>query len=128
MYGVRIDRLLQAKFRDIYTPQPLRIQWSACAELMQEEMVMSGQLDEITRHLNAHQVLNIRNGQGLRVGCLRGVLWITQSNDSDDIVVQDGQSFVLDRPGLALISAPIGPADIIIQPASRRSIKQHRVV
>jgi Protein of unknown function (DUF2917) len=119
MYGVRIDRLLQAKFRDIYTPQPLRIQWSACAELMQEEMVMSGQLDEITRHLNAHQVLNIRNGQGLRVGCLRGVLWITQSNDSDDIVVQDGQSFVLDRPGLALISAPIGPADIIIQPASR---------
>jgi hypothetical protein len=86
---------------------------------MQEEMVMSGQLDKMERHLNARQVLDIRNGQGLRVGCLRGVLWITQSNDSDDIIVQDGQSFVLDRPGLALISAPIGPADVIIQPASR---------
>jgi hypothetical protein len=119
MHGVRIDRLLLAEFREIYTQEALRIQWSACAELMQEEIVMSGQLDNMTRHLNARQVLDIRNGQGLRVGSLRGVLWITQSNDSDDIIVQDGQSFVLDRPGLALISAPIGPADVIIQPASR---------
>jgi hypothetical protein len=95
---------------------------------MPEEVLMSGQLGETARHLNARQVLDIRNGQGSRVRCLRGVLWITQSNDSDDIVVHDGQSFVLDRPGLALISAPIGPADVIIQPASRRSIKQHRVV
>lgn len=128
MYRVRIDRLLLAKFRDTYTAETLRIEWSACAELMQEEIVMCAQLDQMARHLNARQVLDIRNGQGLRVGCVRGVLWITQSNDSDDIIVQDGQSFVLDRPGLALISAPIGPADVIIQPASRRSIKQHRVV
>jgi len=108
-----------AKSLDIYMPETLRTQWSACAGLMQEEIVVTGQLDQMARHLNARQVLDIRNGQGLRVGCVRGVLWITQSNDSDDIIVQDGQSFVLDRPGLALISAPIGPADVIIQPASR---------
>jgi len=78
---------------------------------------MSGQIGKTPRHLGAREVLDIRNGQGLRVRCLHGVLWITQSNDTDDIVVRDGQSFVLDRPGLALISAPIGPADVIIQPA-----------
>jgi hypothetical protein len=43
------------------------------------------------------------------VKSLHGVLWITQSNDSEDIVVRGGQSFVLDRPGLALISAPDRP-------------------
>ena len=76
---------------------------------------MSSQLNATPRHLNAREVLDIRDGQGLRVKSLRGVLWITQSTDSEDIVVRDGQSFVLDRPGLALISAPIGPADIVIQ-------------
>jgi hypothetical protein len=75
-------------------------------------------------HLGAREVLDIRNGQGLRVSCLHGVLWITQSNDTDDIVVRDGQSFVLDRPGLALISAPVGPADLVIQPAARGSTGQ----
>ena len=89
---------------------------------------MSEQLGETPRHLNAREVLDIRDGQGLRVRCLHGVLWITQSNDTDDIVVHDGQSFVLDRPGLALISAPIGPADVIIGPAASRSIEQHRAV
>ena len=63
MHGVRIDRLLLAEFRDIYTKGALRIQWSACAELMQVEIVMSGQLDNMARHLNARQVLDIRNGQ-----------------------------------------------------------------
>jgi len=85
---------------------------------MLEEMNMSGQLGETPRHLGAREVLDIHDGQGLRVSCLHGVLWITQSNDTDDIVVRDGQSFVLDRPGLALISAPIGPADLVIQPAA----------
>jgi hypothetical protein len=81
---------------------------------------MSSQLNATPRHLNAREVLDIRDGQGLRVKSLRGVLWITQSTDSEDIVVRDGQSFVLDRPGLALISAPIGPADIVIQPTAGR--------
>jgi hypothetical protein len=76
---------------------------------------MSRQLTATPRHLNAREVLDIRDGQGLRVKSLHGVLWITQSNDSEEIVVRGGQSFALDRPGLALISAPIGPADIIIQ-------------
>jgi hypothetical protein len=65
-------------------------------------MCMSGELTATPRHLKAREVLDIRDGQGLRVKSLRGVLWITQSNDSEDVVVRDGQTFVLDRPGLAL--------------------------
>jgi DUF2917 family protein len=69
---------------------------------------------EMPLHLATREILNIHNGAGLEVRCLRGVLWITQADDSDDIVIHDGQSFTLDRPGLALVSAPVGPADIVI--------------
>jgi hypothetical protein len=72
-------------------------------------------------HLNNREILDIRDGEGLRVSCLRGVLWITQSNDTDDIVVRAGGSFVLDRPGLAIISAPIGPADLVVQAQSEHA-------
>ena len=66
-------------------------------------------------HLKSREVLDIHDGEGLAVKCLRGVLWITQSDDTDDIIVRDGGTFVLDRDGLALISAPTGPADLVIQ-------------
>jgi hypothetical protein len=69
-------------------------------------------------HLDAREILDIRDGEGLRVSSLRGVLWITQANDTDDIVVRAGESFVLDRPGLAIVSAPIGSADLIVQARS----------
>jgi hypothetical protein len=66
-------------------------------------------------HLKSREVLDIHDGEGLAVKCLRGVLWITQSGDTDDIIVRGGETFVLDRDGLALISAPTGPADLVIQ-------------
>ena len=73
-----------------------------------------GKIREIPLHLATREIVNIYDGVGLLVRCLRGVLWITQANDSDDIVIQDGQCFVLDRPGLALVSALVGPADMVI--------------
>lgn len=65
-------------------------------------------------HLQTSEILKVHDGVGVRVRCLRGTLWITQADDSDDIVIHDGQSFTLDRPGLALVSAPLGPADLVI--------------
>jgi Protein of unknown function (DUF2917) len=72
------------------------------------------EMPEMKLHLANREILNIRDGVGLRVRCLRGVLCITQANDSDDIVIHEGQSFTLDRRGVALVSAPVGPADIAI--------------
>ena len=79
---------------------------------------MSNQLGTGASHLEAREILDIHDGQGLVVSCVRGVVWITQSNGTDDIVVGAGESFVLDRPGLAIVSAPVGPADVMVQAQS----------
>ncbi|TMJ26848.1 MAG: DUF2917 domain-containing protein [Alphaproteobacteria bacterium] len=84
----------------------------------QTEASMSNRLGADTLHLKPRELLDIHDGEGLLVTCVDGVLWITQSNDTDDIVLESGESFVLDRPGLAIVSAPIGPADLIVQPQS----------
>lgn len=42
---------------------------------------------------------------GQRVTCLDGQVWITQHHDERDVVLEPGQCFVLDRPGLALVFA-----------------------
>ena len=80
---------------------------------------MSPHVSYIPRRLRAREVLDIRNGQGLVVRCLAGALWITQDGDTDDVVVNAGQCFVLDRHGLALISAPVAPATLVIERAAR---------
>jgi len=79
---------------------------------------MSNRLDAGPLHLKAREILDIRDGEGLAVSCLRGVLWITQSDDTDDIVVREGESFLLNRPGLAIVSAPAGAADLIVMSPS----------
>jgi len=60
---------------------------------------------ELELDLQAREILHVHDGSGLQVSCVSGVLWITQANDASDIVLHGGESFVLDRPGLALVSA-----------------------
>jgi hypothetical protein len=67
-------------------------------------------------HLEARELLPIEDGAGLEVKCLRGNLWITQAGDAEDNIVRGGESFVLDRPGLTLVTALLGPALFIVQP------------
>jgi hypothetical protein len=86
---------------------------------MQVESRMTPRPSQIPRQLRAREVLDIRDGQGLAVRCLAGALWITQDGDTDDIVLKAGQCFVLDRPGLALVSAPVAPATVVIEAAAR---------
>jgi Protein of unknown function (DUF2917) len=75
----------------------------------------------MTRHfvdsavrLNTGELLDIDDGEGFTVECLEGALWITQSNDPRDIVLKAGQSFVLDKAGLALVCAASGPATVAV--------------
>jgi hypothetical protein len=69
------------------------------------EMAMNslGRLEPIT--LAARNTHRIENGKGLEVACLRGVAWVTQANDERDIILSAGQSFVLDRRGVAVVYA-----------------------
>jgi Protein of unknown function (DUF2917) len=85
---------------------------------MQQEQGMTPSSSELLIQIKPRELLDIDDGHGLAVLCVDGVVWITQSNDARDIVLKAGQTFVLDRPGLALVAAPTGPASIIVRKAS----------
>jgi hypothetical protein len=68
--------------------------------------------------IKADGVFDVRDGEGIGVACIEGVVWITQSADPRDIIVHAGESFTLDRPGLAVMAAPLGPATIALRAAA----------
>src|SRR5713226_2578546 len=82
-------------------------------------------VDSVVR-LNTGELLDINDGEGFTVECLEGAVWITQSNDPRDIVLKAGQSFVLDKPGLALVCAAAGPAMVAVA-LSRRLLSRSRL-
>lgn len=56
-------------------------------------------------HLDDQQHVAMRDVVGWTVRPLAGTVWITLHDDSCDIVLEAGQSFVVDRPGKMVISA-----------------------
>ena len=66
---------------------------------------MNLDLNPWSRPLNKGRLLRIEPGRRQRVECLNGCLWITQDNDTRDIVLNPGEGFTLDRPEGALLSA-----------------------
>ena len=68
--------------------------------------------------LKAGETLPIAEGAGLEVRCIRGHLWITQHGDLEDKVIGSRQSFVLNRPGLSLVTALGEPAVVFVKPGS----------
>jgi|SoiMethySBSTD1v2_1073268.scaffolds.fasta_scaffold1404808_2 hypothetical protein len=61
--------------------------------------------------LGTGEPLRLRNCIGCPIRCCAGTVWITQAGDSRDIFLGPGDTFTLDRPGLALISAEQGARD-----------------
>lgn len=55
--------------------------------------------------LAPRELIEVKDGQGIRVCITAGAVWITQQHDPRDIVLTRGDCFVLDRPGVALLSA-----------------------
>ena len=62
-------------------------------------------LDKSTLSLARDGLLAVRDAQGTRITCLAGSLWITEDQRTCDIILTEGESFVLKRPGLTLIMA-----------------------
>ena len=56
-------------------------------------------------HLKGGETLRIRDGCGQVVSVFDGLLWLTQENDGRDLFLSRGESFTLDRDGLALVHA-----------------------
>lgn len=55
--------------------------------------------------LTRRQDIELVDGRGISITCISGSIWITQHRDNADIVLGPGDSFVLDRPGLAIVHA-----------------------
>ena len=66
--------------------------------------------------LPARSVQRIDSAKGQQITCLGGVVWVTQANDDRDIILSKGQSFILDRKGLAIVFA-LKEAAIALGPA-----------
>jgi Protein of unknown function (DUF2917) len=90
-------------------------QTAAGAEPLQRTTVMTTRFSDRPVRLNTGELLDIHDGEGFTVECLEGAVWITQSNDPRDIVLNAGETFVLDKPGLALVCAAAGPAALAVE-------------
>jgi hypothetical protein len=66
--------------------------------------------------LAARSVERVAGAKGQQVTVLSGVVWLTQAKDTRDIVLSRGQSFILDRKGLAVVYA-LKDAAIAVGPA-----------
>ena len=74
---------------------------------------------EITRStlsLARDGLVAIRDGQGIRVVCRAGSLWITQECDAKDAVITAGESFTVSHPGLTLVTGLSASVLTIIEP------------
>lgn len=74
----------------------------------------------ISVRLHAEQVLRLNDAASWTVACLRGSLWITQEGDTRDLFLNAGDTFTLDRDGLALILAMHNAAVAVRPPAGGR--------
>jgi hypothetical protein len=84
-------------------------------QLMQRKVDMTRHFAATPVRLKTGELLDINDGEGFTVACRDGAVWITQSNDPRDIVLGAGESFVLDKPGLALVCASAGPAVVAVE-------------
>jgi hypothetical protein len=54
----------------------------------------------------------MQDAVGRRISVLQGHVWITQDCDPRDVVLGAGEDFVIERPGLALVTPLDGAARI----------------
>ncbi len=74
-------------------------------------------------YLNKHQHLHMHDACGWTVHALAGTIWITQDGDTRDIVLEAGESFILDHERKALLS-PLDQAQLSLEPGPCRQAAQ----
>ncbi len=63
------------------------------------------ELDSPTIALAARKLARLPDAEATRIVCETGSLWLTLDDDSRDIVLAPGESFVVDRPAGVLLYA-----------------------
>jgi hypothetical protein len=75
---------------------------------------MSIELQYGGRRLREGTILKVLNGVGTLICARAGSVWITEENQWDDVVLDAGGCYRLRHPGLAIVNAPLGDAEILI--------------
>ena len=55
--------------------------------------------------LGRGQTLKVHDGAGSTICAREGTVWITEENSGNDVLLEAGQCFRLQKPGLALVQA-----------------------
>lgn len=66
---------------------------------------MKRQAENVQIFLRKDRSLRVSDGRAMNIVCIDGCLWITQDGDPRDIILRRGESFTIDRPGVALVHA-----------------------
>ena len=61
--------------------------------------------NEARINLRRGRLIRVENAEGFRIRCYSGVLWITQERDIRDVILQSGDVFIFNLPGLTLVHA-----------------------
>lgn len=69
------------------------------------------------------ELLNLDGAEGARIVADRGTVWVTQDGDLRDIVLQDGESFELDRATPAIVQAFERSTVTIAEPTRRPPLR-----
>jgi hypothetical protein len=62
--------------------------------------------------LAPNQTLRVLDGAGSTVCAVEGAVWITEENDSRDIVLEAGNCYQLRREGVAILNSLSGEASV----------------
>jgi hypothetical protein len=84
-------------------------------------------LYHLDRSLPARRVLKLHAAQGARVVSLAGDVWITEDGRYDDVVLAAGESAVLERNGMAMITT-FDSADVEIVPPAIAGAKRESLL
>lgn len=78
--------------------------------------------NEANLEVRREQVLSLRDAAGVRLRCTRGSLWLTQEGGGQDIVLEPGECFTVERDGLTLVSA-LKDGSVLIASAPTRHMR-----
>lgn len=70
-----------------------------------------------THEIARHKILEVKQPLGVTIECLGGSVWVTLDGDSRDVVLDAGQSFVVDRNQRTLLQALDAARIRLIEPA-----------
>ena len=78
---------------------------------------MDIRLDHTAVKLSERHTISVVDGKGARIAVTEGNVWITQEHDPRDVLLREGESFILDRDGTTIVEALID-AEIAIDAPS----------